>query len=560
MALFVVAVAMLVLYPIAHLIIESFQVNDTFNPVGYIEVFQSHRTYKALWNTIRLQSLVLLMTWIIGGALAIIRVKTDIRYKKVIDVFVFLSLVIPPFIYATSMTLFVGRMGILTKLLHLIGLENPFDIHTFIGAAFCLSMHLYPFVYYGVRNRIKLIDSDMINSARTLGAKRFRLLFSIVIPTLVPAFMATGLMILARTMANYAVPATLLLPEGIEVLATRVYAAQSDLALNWTSVLCLFLVGLSYGLFIGTSFFSHKRNHHDQSGRSENENGKIRLNTFARYGITTSLFIFFVVFTIIPVLTVLYASFFKSWGLTFFNGFGEPLSWNHVTFGNYRLLFSQGLIIQPLKNSFVYGGIAALTASLIAAISVYMNHYRKGFLNSILIHVSQLPIGIPNIVLAIAAMLAWRTPPFDYYNTPTIIIITYIVLFTPIVIKQVQSVVANLDDTAVKSARTMGASSLKIFSTIYFQQIRHGLFTGFLMVFMIAFKEIPISLLLYYGNTGNPDSTITLGVMLFRIQSNSYGLEMTAAVAVIVIIISLLLNIVLIHINQRMIRYGQSIH
>ncbi|MFA7107409.1 MAG: hypothetical protein WC154_08920, partial [Candidatus Izemoplasmatales bacterium] len=56
---------------------------------------------------------------------------------------------------------------------------------------------------------------------------------------------------------------------------------------------------------------------------------------------------------------------------------------------------------------------------------------------------------------------------------------------------------------------------------------------------LIVFKEIPLSLLLYTNNTK------TLGVLLFVVQSNSYGLEMTSAVAVVVIVISLVLNYVL---------------
>ena len=57
--------------------------------------------------------------------------------------------------------------------------------------------------------------------------------------------------------------------------------------------------------------------------------------------------------------------------------------------------------------------------------------------------------------------------------------------------------------------------------------------------FLIAFREIPISLLLY--SKGNE----TVGVLLFTIQSNSYGLEMTSTIAVIVILISIIGNIIL---------------
>ena len=197
------------------------------------------------------------------------------------------------------------------------------------------------------------------------------------------------------------------------------------------------------------------------------------------------------------------------------------------------------MIWKPLLNSFVYGFVASLIASLISVLVVYLINYRKGVLSKVFIVIAQLPLAIPNIILAIAAMMAFRKWPFDFYGKPIIMIVTYALLFTPVCIKQVMSVAQNLDKSVYDASRTMGVSRIMFFKDVFLKQIINGVFAGFVMTFLIAFKEIPLSLLLYTNNTK------TLGVLLFVVQSNSYGLEMTSAVAVVVIVISLVLNYVL---------------
>ncbi len=546
------SVVLIVLYPILHLLFQSFNDNGILNFSAYGDVFTDKHTYRALSNTIVLQAIVLLITWILGGTLAIIRVKTNYKHKKMIDVFVFLSLVIPPFIFATAMKLFLGNAGFLSRVYYHLNWDYHFNVYSFSSAAVCLSLHMYPFVYYGIKNRLLLIDEDVINSARTVGSSKLYLIFKVIIPMLMPAFISTGFLVIARTLANYSVSAELLLPIGTEVLTTRIYGSLSSLALNRTAVLSLFMVFLSVVVFIVSLWIEKRNKNREMSVSSNQEKPTINLGNFNNKLLFTILSILFFLITILPFITILFASFFKRWGLKFFTGFGEPLLWNHLSFGNYLILFKEGLIWTPLLNSFMYGGTAAIISAFIASVIVYLYNYRKGPISSLLLSISQLPITIPNIILAIASMIAWRTSPFNFYGTSTIIIITYIVLFTPICIKQIQSVSQNLDVAIFQAAKTMGASEWKIYFSIYLNQIRNGLFSGFLIVFLISFKEIPISLLLYTTNSK------TLGVLLFAIQSNNYGLEMTSAVAVIVILISLIINLGLIFIKKGLKKYEQT--
>lgn len=545
------SIAVLVLYPIIHLLLQSIQSNGKFNLIAYREVFTNKHTFIALWNTVKLQFLVLAFCWLFGGLMAFIRTKTNYKHRKRIDSFVFLSLIFPPFIFATSMKLLLGNNGFLERIFNILQWSYDIDIYTILGAAICLSMHMYPFVYYGIKNRLLLLDDDVIKSARTLGVKQRNVIFKVVLPMLMPAFLSTGLLVLARTMANYTVPAELLLPQGIEVLTTRIYSAQASLQLNVTSVLCIFMVILSTVIFIVSVILEKKSSAKSATVVSNKSEEVVKLSKTSNKILHVLVIIVFSCITIIPFIILLFASFFKRWGLKLFTGFGNVIRWDYLTLNNYKILFKEGMIWEPLLNSLIYGGIAAIISTIIATTTVYLYNYKPSRMSKLLINIAQLPIAIPNIILAMASMLAWRSAPFDFYGKPIIIIVTYIVLFTPICIKQILPVSQNLDKSVYDSAKTMGLSQFTIFKNIYLKQISNGVYAGFFMTFLIAFKEIPISLLLYTSDSK------TLGVLLFIIQSNSYGLEMTSAVAVVVIVISLLINILLLRIRKGIKHYEQ---
>lgn len=65
------------------------------------------------------------------------------------------------------------------------------------------------------------------------------------------------------------------------------------------------------------------------------------------------------------------------------------------------------------------------------------------------------------------------------------------------------------------------------------------------MAFIIALREIPISLLLFsYGNE-------TIGVLMFNVRSDFGGTEFVSAISVLVISLTVLLRIVLKHISKK---------
>jgi iron(III) transport system permease protein len=162
-------------------------------------------------------------------------------------------------------------------------------------------------------------------------------------------------------------------------------------------------------------------------------------------------------------------------------------------------------------------------------------------------------MAFPNIVLAVAAVLAWNRAPLRVYGTPWAIILTYMVLFIPIVMKQVTGLIQHYDTRLLAAARLSGASPLQSFMTITLPILAPGLKSGFIICFLIALREIPISQMLYFSGQE------TVGVLLFGMHSQSYGLEMTSALSMVIIFLLFIGNIIIKRITRKH-TYGKTAH
>jgi iron(III) transport system permease protein len=522
-----------ILYPVMMLVIGSFTDTGTISIAGYSKAFSSSATYKALLNTLLLVLGTLIGTWSIGGMLAFIRHKTDYKHDTLLDACVFLSFTIPAYILSISWIEVVGRGGYLHRILQAVfpGISYGINGYSIGAASFVLALHLYPLVYYGVGNALKLFSGSLEHSARVCGAKKSSVLFTVILPLVMPSFISTGLLVVSRSMANYSVPAQLSSTVGEAVLTTRIFGAMSDLDLSVVSVLSLLLIAISFTLFLLSERMLKSWKYDIAAPAQSGDPYRIKLEKW-RKPVDAMITIFFAFTIVIPCISIIFSSFFKRWGL--------DLHIDNLTLGNYGKLFTQeNLLTRPLLNSLFFGITAATVAAIFASLTVYFYMYKRNALTKWLISIAQLPIAIPNMILAVAAMFAWINEPFKLYGTGAIIIVTYTMLFIPICIKQMMGAVKNLDPAPDLAAQTMGIGLMTRYVRLFIPQIRSSLLAGFIICFLISLKEIPISLLLYAKGTQ------TLGVMMFTIQSNSYGLEMTSAVSVVVIALSVAGNLIL---------------
>ena len=103
-----------------------------------------------------------------------------------------------------------------------------------------------------------------------------------------------------------------------------------------------------------------------------------------------------------------------------------------------------------------------------------------------------LPEMLPGIVLVIGIMLFWnqiyRILPL--YNTLGIMVLAYVVLFLPYTVQYVTSAFTQISDSLMAAGQVFGGSPFYIFRRVTLPLILKGVATGWMMTFIIAFREL----------------------------------------------------------------------
>lgn len=527
--LVLITLAVLVIYPLIMLFLSSLGITVngfSFDYTNYLRLFADKQFLVALANTLYLALMVTILASLIGGGLAWLVTRSDLPCKRLIDLLIFLTFIIPSYIMAIAWIELLGHNGLIKNLfLEIVKLNDfPFEIYSLEGVILVMSLHLYPLAYMAIANALKNNNISIEEAAHLDGAGRFRVLISITLPLIMPSILAIGLFIFARTIACFGVAAVLALPARKYILTTFIYTALSSLNLHEATALSVILILFTGIVFLIQNNILKKKDYTTLSSVSghpeEISLGKCKKLVFI------IVLIFFFITTLLPLIVILLTSFLKAWGLNF--------KISNFTLANYReILLGEGLTIRAFYNSTLFGVFSATIALILGSLATYLAN-RSSFKGRKMIEFfASWPMAVPEIVMAVAAILAWINPPFKLYNTPWIIIITYVAVSLPFVVKNVSGLIQNIDPELEEMTWVLGASYFKTFRKIIIPLIKPGLKTGWVLSFLFALREIPISVMLYASGTE------TIGVLLFNLRSDTGGLEVISALAVIILILTI---------------------
>ncbi|NLP33670.1 MAG: ABC transporter permease [Clostridiales bacterium] len=148
----------------------------------YKELFSDRVIADAFKISIQVAVLTSLLSAIIGTATAIISIYVTEKMEKTLNGLMLLPLLVPEIALGVSLLLFFSA------------LKMPFGITTLVlsHSLFCV-----PYVYIMVQLRLKEIDISIIEAAKDLGAARWQIIKTIIIPLVLPSIITASLLALA---------------------------------------------------------------------------------------------------------------------------------------------------------------------------------------------------------------------------------------------------------------------------------------------------------------------------------------------------------------------------
>lgn len=229
----------------------------------------------------------------------------------------------------------------------------------------------------------------------------------------------------------------------------------------------------------------------------------------------------------LPYLTLLSASFLRSWG--------RGLAWNNITLEQFQwILITHQTTRGAIFNTFLFSTAAACAATGLALMTAYLTNRRLIKGGAILSNLAMAPYVIPGIVLAIGFVAAYARPPLFLYGTAWILILAFTTRFLPIAFTSIDSSLKSVHVELEEAARIGGAGQLTTLQKITLPLIKGGVLGGWLLILIAAMRELATAIFLFTADTK------VMSIVLIDLSEEG-DLERVSALAVVMlaVIISL---------------------
>jgi iron(III) transport system permease protein len=468
---------------------------------------------------------------ILGGGLALTIGLTDVRRKGTLIMLSMLPLLIPSQISALEWIKMLDAGAPVRNLLE--AAFGPLKGHPLYGAAgvsWVMGLEHTPLVFLSVAAAVRGLPCDLIEAARSAGARNFRIFRTIILPLLGPAIMAGGTLAFVSAIGNFGVPALLGIPGRFTVLTTLIYQRLSGFGpsiLGETAALGLVLTLLA-GIGLMLQRFALRR---APLLRRVGPTGPILQLGRARLPTELVLWLVLLMLTVVPLASLV--------GAALVPALGVPLTFKTATLQNFAyVLFDYAPTRRAFLNSTLLSAAAALVTALLAVVLAYYAEARHWRWMRRLDAAADAPYAVPGTVLAIAIILIFLKPlpliGVSLYGTAWIVLVSYISRFLALTLRPLTGAMRQLDPTLEEAAQLAGAGGPQRLATIVLPSLRAAVMSGAVLVFLTAFNELTLSALLW--SQGHE----TLGVMVFSLQNEGSGGN-AAAVASLAVIVTLAL-------------------
>jgi len=155
----------------------------------------------ALWLSLKVAGVAVIVTMPLAVWVAWILSRKSFFGKWLVEGIIHLPLVLPPVVVGYLLLLAFGRNGWIGGFLRdVFGVSIAF---TWIAAAIAAGVMGFPLMVRAIRLAFDAVDTGVENAARTLGATRRRVFFTIALPLAAPGVVAGTVLGFARALGEF---------------------------------------------------------------------------------------------------------------------------------------------------------------------------------------------------------------------------------------------------------------------------------------------------------------------------------------------------------------------
>jgi iron(III) transport system permease protein len=527
-----VVVGYLALVPLVYLLWTTFSDADGFSLGGFARAYGDTRIGELVGNSLWFAVGSALLSLAVGTGLAYFNVRTDVPFKALFFAASIIPLIIPGILYTIAWIFLASpTIGLLNSLLEPLFGPGTFDVFTVWGMIWVEGLHLSPIAFLFMVAAFRSTDPSLEESALMSGATRVQTFRRVTLPLVRPALLSAALIMLVRSLESFEVPALLGLQNGIYVFTSRIYQVLRSFPVDFAGAGAL-AVGLLAIAALGI-WLSNVLSRDHGGGTITGKGFRPRPIDLGRWKpvVGGGILLYFFVTVLAPLLVLLYTALLPYYRPPSAEAFAS------MSLDNFVAVFNLPSVPTALRNSLLLGAGSATIVMALMAVAAWLV-VRSGIPGrQVLDHIAFSPLVIPGLVLGVGIAFVYLRSPLPIYGTLLILLIAYCTRYLPYGMRYAVSGMQTISTELEESAQVSGASWWATFRRVLLPLIAPALLAGWVYIFVVSFRELSSSILLY--TPGNE----VLSISIWELYANARFGELSALGVIMVLILAILVSV-----------------
>ncbi len=492
------------------------------DPFAVIRFFLAGSMGKYVWNSLKLAILLVITVNLVGISLVLLTEYFDIKGAKILRMGYMTTMIYSGVALVTGYMFLYAGDGMITELLKNAfpnfnqNWFSGFNAVLFTMTFACTSNHML-----FLRNAIRGLDYNTVEAARNMGANPFKVLWRVVLPTLIPTLFSLTVMTFITGLCAMSAP-TLLGYDSINPEIVRLAGSSTaDESFPQARAALLSIILAMFTIVLLTVLSAYERKGHYLSvskTKAKLQKQKIN-NPVANVIAHIYAYILFIIY-MTPVLMIIVFSFqnysaikarrldWNGWTLINFFGTADYSYTNDrgklkTVTGAISGVFSNEKTLGGIKLSFILSAAAAALACIIVIIACNYIFKKKGKKMSTVVEYALLfPWLLPTILICYSyrtffnSDAVWYVGNQNLYfgqNVKLLIIMAYTVVKLPFSLRMIKAAFYAIDEELEDAARNLGSSGFRTFLQVKLPIILPSVLAVFALNFNALFTEYDMS-------------------------------------------------------------------
>src|SRR4051794_8280023 len=514
----------LVGYPIAYLVLESFNTGDSleFPPESlgldnYLNLIDDSRI---LTNTAFVACIATVLAVVLGFLIAWTLTRTRLPGRARLERLMQLPYYLTPLVGALAWAILAApKSGFLNQLWHLVGGSGDlFNIYSAWGIAWVMALFEGTVAFVMIGAAMKSMDPSLEESSRVLGAGKWRTMLKITLPLVTPGVLGAAVFVFAEMLGSFAAALVLGVPGRFFVITTAIWEATLSFPPDYgrAAAMGFALFAVMFASLTGYRWIVRRGNYATITGKA------FRPRPLEMGAISWLLFglcCFYVLVAVVLPLAALTLTSFQRFATVFW-------SETQFTLANYETAFAFGAVNGALANSLLLGVGVATVGVVVMALLVWIIYRSRVPGHSLVEYIVMFPQAVPRMVFGLGLLWAWLNIPIPIYGTLWLLALAYFTVLLPLGVRTLAGVVLQIDKSLEECARVCGASWGYQLRTVTLPLLRPGILAAWLLIFMACVRELGASAFLM-----GPNAKVIAPSIVNAFATS--GTELTAAMALI---------------------------